>query len=112
MVDTTEPADVHAGEDESKPDLLSLAGLAALAAGAIHATAAGAHSENKEAVWAFVGVALFQLAWGAFALLRSGRLLALIGLAGNAAALGGWALAKTEGISFVEGLDEKESVQF
>lgn len=111
MVDTTEPADVHAGEDESKPDLLSLAGLASLAAGAIHATAAGAHSENKEAVWAFVGVALFQLAWGALALLRSGRLLALVGLAGNAAALGGWVLAKTEGIGFVEGLDEKENVQ-
>lgn len=95
----------------TKPDLLSLAGLVSLGAGAIHATAAGAHSEHKAALWAFVGIALFQLAWGALALLRSGRLIALIGVAGNGAAVGGWVLAKVDGISFINGLDEKESVQ-
>lgn len=123
MVDEiARPAETGAvGESESKespravtttkPDLLSLAGLVSLGAGAIHATAAGAHSEHKEALWAFVGVALFQLAWGVLAMLRSGRLVALIGVVGNGAAVGGWVWAKVDGISFVQGLDEKESVQ-
>ena len=37
--------------------------------------------------------------------------LALVGAAGNAAIFGGWLLAKTSGISFVDGLGEAESVQ-
>jgi hypothetical protein len=120
MVDTIEPAE--AGEDGSKkssravrttkPDLLSIAGLASLAAGAIHATAVGAHSEHKQAVWAFIGVATFQLVWGGLALLRPNRLLALVGIVGNGAAVVGWAWAKADGISFIDGLDNKEPIQF
>lgn len=118
MVDTTVSnagatgPGVFTPQAATKPDLLSLAGLVSIAAGVIHATAAGAHSENKEAVWAFVGTAIFQIGWGAWALIRSGRLLALVGAAGNLACLAGWVLAKTEGISFVNGLEEAESVQF
>jgi hypothetical protein len=36
---------------------------------------------------------------------RPSRAVALVGVAGNLAALGGWALAKTSGIGFVAGLD-------
>ena len=108
MVETT----VSPTRATTKPDILSLAGLASIAAGVIHATAAGAHSEHKQTVYAFAATALFQVGWGALALLRSGRLLALVGIVGNLAAVGGWALAKTEGISFVEGLEDSESVQF
>ncbi len=47
-----------------------------------------------------------------YALVRSDRLVTLAGAALNAAAVGGWALAKTSGISFVAGLEEAEPAQF
>ena len=90
---------------------LALAGAASLGAGAIHAAAIGVHSEHRQAVYAFTAVAVFQLGWGAIAVVRSSRWLALIGAVGNAAIFGGWVLAKTSGISFVDGLGEAESVQ-
>ncbi|MBA2624064.1 MAG: hypothetical protein H0U89_00405, partial [Acidimicrobiia bacterium] len=49
--------------------------------------------------------------WGALALVRSGRVVALVGMVGNAVALGGWVVAKTSGIPFIEGLDVAEAVQ-
>jgi hypothetical protein len=94
------------------PAALRLAAIASLGAGAIHATAAGAHSEHRSAVVAFVVTAVLQIAWGALALSRPWRLVALAGIAINAAAVGGWLMAKTSGISFVTGLEDKESAQF
>ncbi len=94
------------------PGILRVAAIASLGAGAIHATAAGAHSEHRSAVIAFVLTAVAQIGWGAWAYSRAGRLVCLVGAAVNAAAIGGWVLAKTSGISFVTGLDAKESVQF
>jgi len=94
------------------PGILRVAAIASLGAGAIHATAAGAHSEHRSAVIAFVLTAVAQIGWGAWAYSRAGRLVCLIGAAVNAAAIGGWVLAKTTGIGFVTGLDAKESVQF
>ena len=90
---------------------LALAGAASLGAGAIHAAAIGVHSEHRQAVYAFTAAAVFQLGWGAIALVRSSRRLALVGAVGNAAIFGGWVLAKTTGIAFVEGLTEAEAVQ-
>lgn len=91
---------------------LAFAGVASLGAGAIHAAAAGAHSEHRQAVIAFVAIAVFQLGWGALALVRSNRVLAAVGALGNAAVLGGWVMAKRSGISFVDGLEQAEAVQF
>ena len=100
----------------SSPDrpsaLVTTAALASIGAGAIHATAAGAHSEHRAAVVAFALTAVFQIAWGALVLVRPSRVVALVGVAGNAAAVGGWVLAKTSGISFVTGLDVQEDPQF
>jgi hypothetical protein len=100
----------------SSPDrpsaLVAIAALASIGAGAIHATAAGAHSEHRAAVVAFALTAVFQIAWGALVLVRPSRWVALVGVAGNLAALGGWVLAKTSGISFVAGLDVQEGPQF
>lgn len=101
----------HASASSFKPSLLTVAGLASIGAGAIHATAAGMHSEHRQAVVAFVFVAVFQIGWGAVTLVRSGAVLGLLGAAGNTAAFGGWLLAKSSGISFVDGLEESESVQ-
>jgi hypothetical protein len=98
--------------DDTTPGVLRVAAIASIAAGAIHATAAGAHSEHRSAVIAFVLTAVAQIGWGVWAFSRSGRLVGAVGIAINAAALGGWIMAKTSGISFVTGLDTKESVQF
>lgn len=90
---------------------LTMGGVASLGAGAIHAAAVGAHSEHRRAVIAFSVLALLQISWGALALVRSGRLLASIGIVINVGALVGWFLAKSSGISFIDGLDAVEPIQ-
>jgi hypothetical protein len=94
------------------PGALRAAAIASLGAGAIHATATGAHSEPRSAAVAFALTAVLQIGWGALALGGGGRLVSLAGVAVNGGALVGWALAKTSGIDFVEGLEAKETVQF
>jgi hypothetical protein len=94
------------------PGVLRIAGLASLAAGAIHATAAGAHSEHRGVVVAFAVLAALQIGWGALAQVRSGLVVSAAGIGVNAAALAGWVLAKTSGIGFIEGLDVQEDPQF
>jgi hypothetical protein len=89
-----------------------VAAVTSLSAGAVHAAAIGAHAEHPAAARAFVGVALFQLGWGALALGRRSRLIAFIGAAGNALLFGGWVLAKWKGLSFISGLDAVEPIQF
>ncbi|HEY5153916.1 MAG TPA: hypothetical protein VIJ47_04220 [Acidimicrobiales bacterium] len=91
---------------------LVLAGVASLSAGAIHAAAVGAHAEHPAAARVFIVVALVQLAWGALALARPGRAVAIAGVAVNVALVAGWALAKTKGLTFIDGLDQVEPVQF
>jgi hypothetical protein len=94
------------------PGVLTVAAVASMAAGAIHATAAGAHSEPRAAMVAFVVTAIAQIGWGAWALSRSTVAVSLTGAGLNAAVIGGWLLAKTSGIQFVDGLDAKEPAQF
>jgi hypothetical protein len=94
------------------PTALWWAGLASLGAGAIHATAVGLHSEHRQAAVAFALLAAFQLGWGALALLRAPRPLIAVGAVGNALAVGGWVVAKTSGIGFIDGLEAAESAQF
>jgi hypothetical protein len=101
-----------ASSPERPSALVAVAALASIGAGAIHATAAGAHSEHRAAVVAFALTAVFQIGWGVFMLVRPWRAVALLGVAGNAAAVGGWVLAKTNGIGFVAGLDVREDPQF
>jgi hypothetical protein len=107
--------DPHAGDGvdaPSVPGALRAAAVASLGAGAIHATAAGAHADPRSAAIAFAATAALQIGWGAFAMVRAGSLASLSGVVINGAALGGWVLAKTSGIGFVDGLDTKESAQF
>ena len=92
--------------------LLGLAGLTSVGAGTIHAAAVAAHSDHRQAVWAFTSIAVAQLAWGAAAMARPRRWLAVLGIVLGAAAFTGWALAKSRGISFIDGLDEQEPIRF
>ncbi len=93
---------------------LAVAAFASIGSGAIVAAAIGVHGDDRQTVVAFAVVALAQIAWGVVALTRSvsARMLALVGVAINLAAFGGWVLAKTSGISFIDGLERSESPHF
>jgi len=91
---------------------LGLAAVASMAAGAIHATAVGSHAGDDAVVRAFVAVTAFQIGWGALALLRPSRGVAVLGAVGNAAVLGGWVLAKSVGIDVISGFAAPEAVGF
>ena len=107
----TDDAAPTADPAPTRPAPLVLAGMASLGAGAIHAAAIGVHSEHRSAVVAFTVIAALQVAWGAVALTRGGRLVALSGAVVSGAALVGWIMAKTTGIGFVAGLDQAEDIQ-
>jgi len=90
---------------------MAMAGLSSLGAGAIHAAAIGVHAEHRPAAITFVIIAALQLAWGALALVRTNRLIALLGAGIGLGAFTGWVWAKLWGISFIPGLEEAEPVQ-
>jgi hypothetical protein len=91
--------------------LLTIGASASIAAGIVHVGAVAAHSEHRAAVWAFIATAVVQLLWGAFALARPSRSMALAGVVLGAVAVGGWVMAKRWGLWFVDGLDDKEPIQ-
>lgn len=92
---------------------LVVGGAASVAAGTIHAAAIAAHSDHRQAVWAFVALSVAQLAWGAYAVARGRRRRpAAIGVLLGAAAIVGWVLAKTTGIPGIDGLDDAEPIRF
>ena len=99
-------ASVHIGP-------LALAGSASLGAGAIPAAAMGIHAEHEQAARAFAVLAMAQLAWGAYALVATRvRAGAVLGVVISGAAVGGWVMAKTTGISFIGGLGTVEDIQW
>lgn len=101
--------------DEAKPQMkgiLVVAAAASLGAGAVHAAAIGAHAEHQQVVKVFTVLAVLQLAWGALALVRPSRWLSAVGVVLGGAAVAGWIMAKTSGVSFIDGLETAESVQW
>jgi hypothetical protein len=90
---------------------LIVGAAASIAAGIVHAGAIAGHSEHRAAVWAFLNISVVQVAWGAYALARPKRWVAAWGAVISAAALVGWIVAKTKGLTFIDGLDDKEPVQ-
>jgi hypothetical protein len=101
----------EAGATDSSIGWIAAGGIASLGAGAIHAAAIGVHAEHRQAAIAFIVVAAVQLIAGAVALLRTGKLVILLGTAVSAVAIGGWVLAKSSGIAFIDGLETVEPVQ-
>jgi hypothetical protein len=91
---------------------LAAAAFASIGAGMIHAAAIGVHSEHRQAVITFTIVAAVQIGWGVLALLYANRWFVLGGAVANAVIFGGWVLAKTSGIWFIDGLDVAEKIQF
>ncbi|HMQ27196.1 MAG TPA: hypothetical protein PKA98_14490, partial [Acidimicrobiales bacterium] len=112
-LDTPRPIapDLERSDGSARNGFTAAAGMASLASGAIHAAAIGVHAEHRQAALAFTVLALLQLGWGALALVRSGRLVSLAGIAIGLASVTGWVVAKTVGIGFVDGLDVAEAPQ-
>ena len=88
-----------------------IAGLASIAAGAIHGGAIGLHAEHPQLARIFIVVTLAQLAWGLSALLRPQQWLLPVGVVINGAAVGGWIATRIVGISWIDGLEVRESPQ-
>lgn len=88
---------------------LTIAGIASIGAGAIHAAAIGGHAGMDQVVLTFIATAVAQLLWGALAIAQPRRVPALSGVLLNGCFLGGWVLSKTGGIGFIEGLEAKQS---
>ena len=94
------------------PSPMAMAGCASIGAGAIHAASVGAHGEHRTLVLLFVWAAAVQIAWGISALLRASRLGAAIGLGANLVMVAAWFVTRITAVSFVDGLDHRESVGF
>jgi hypothetical protein len=107
-----EPAHPPPSVERERLRPLTLAAVASLSAGAVHAATIGAHADHPQAAKMFAVVALVQLLWGGVALIRRSRSVALVGCVLNGALFGGWVLAKRTGISLIDGLDYAEPVQF
>ena len=90
---------------------IAIAGLASVAAGAIHGGAIGLHAEHPQLARIFIVMTLLQLAWGITILLRPQHWLLPVGVIVNGAAVGGWALTRITGISWIDGLEVRESPQ-
>src|SRR5262245_29978915 len=99
-------------QGQDTPTGLVWAALASLGAGIIHAAAVGVHGEHRQAAIAFAVLSLVQVGWGALALVRSWRWVALAGVVGNSLAVAGWLVAKTSGIGFIDGLETAEGPGF
>lgn len=91
---------------------LALAGFTSIGAGAVHAAAIGVHNEYLATVRTFAVLAALQLGWGALAVVGQRRLLAVTGAVISGAAVVGWVMAKTSGISFIGGLEQTETVSW
>ena len=102
----------HAGTSSAPAAWLFVGGVASIGAGAVHAAAAGAHGDHPRAVWVFTVLGLLQLTWGGLALARRGPAVAFTGMVLGMGSVIGWALAKTVGLTFVQGLDVPEPVTF
>jgi hypothetical protein len=109
---TRDPNDRNAAGANSWINATQLAGLTSIGAGAIHAAAIGIHAEHTTLSRLFVAVAAAQLVTGVVMLVRGGRATAGAVVLVNLGAVVAWALTRTTGISWIEGLEEAEKPQF
>ncbi len=96
--------------DRNRASLLHLAAAASAIAGLVHAAAAGSHSALPTLATLFGLTAVAQVAWAAIAVQRGGRKVAAVGAVIQAGAIGTWLVARTVGISFVDGLDGEQTL--
>ncbi len=91
---------------------LAIAGLASLGAGIIHGGAIGLHAEHPQLARIFIVMTLLQVGWGLLMLLAPRTAAIPAGALINGAAVGGWLLTRVSGISWIDGLEVRESPQW
>ncbi len=85
--------------------------VASLGAGAIHLTAASAHSEHAPILAFFIGAGIIQIVWAAAIVSpRPPSLLLRLGALGNAGLIAVWLASRLSGLPFVDGADHAEPV--
>ena len=90
---------------------LMYAAMASIGAGLIHGGAIGLHAEHPQLARLFILVAVSQVAWGVMVMLRPRGWSFIVGAAVNAGAVAGWLVTRFSGISWIDGLEVRESVQ-
>ncbi len=90
--------------------VLAIAAVASVAAGMVHATAAGNHAGDTTLVRLFALTAAAQAAWGVIALMRPMRAVAWAGVALNGVFVGAWVLSRTTGLPLIDSLRQVEEV--
>ena len=99
------------GETSAVFRRLRAAALFSVGAGVVHGAAVGIHAGHPVLVRIFVVCTLLQVGWGVVALERGGRRVAMAGALINGAAVLGWIITRTKGISFIPGLETAETPQ-
>ena len=92
--------------------MVAFGGLASLAAGAVHAAAAGIHAEHRQLAQIFIVVAVLQMGTGLWALTRATRWAAWSVVVVNVIAVAGWLATRMFGIGWIDGLEVREAPQF
>jgi hypothetical protein len=91
---------------------LTVAAMASVGAGVIHAAAAGVHAEHPRLAQLFIACAVAQIGVGLIALARSNALVAWLIVVVNGTAFGGWLTTRLTGVSWIDGLQAREPAQF
>lgn len=87
------------------------AAYASIGAGLIHGVAVGLHADHASLARVFMALTCAQVCWGIVAISRLRWSVVLGGSAINGAAIVGWFLTRTSGISFISGLEIAEKPQ-
>lgn len=102
-------------EDMQSPTMgysgLMYAAMASIGAGLIHGGAIGLHAEHPQLARLFILLAFAQVAWGVMVMLRPRGWLFVVGMLVNASAVAGWLATRLSGISWIDGLEVRESAQ-
>ncbi|MFM8601748.1 MAG: hypothetical protein ACKODP_06705 [Actinomycetota bacterium] len=99
------------GETPPHSGRLRTAAVFSIGAGVVHGAAIGLHADHPALARIFLVCTLLQVGWGIVALERSNRRLAALGALINGAAVVGWVVTRTKGISFIPGLEHAEVPQ-
>ncbi len=98
--------------EPGRPIGLGVAAAASIGAGLIHAAAIGVHAENVGLSRLFIAAAVFQIGWGAVALVHPRRWVGLVGAIGSLVVVGGWFVTRIADISWIAGLEVHEAPAF
>lgn len=86
-------------------------GVASIATGVMHLTAASAHAEHAQILAFFVGTGVAQIIFGTAVLTpRPARLILRTGALANAGLIAVWLASRMSGLPFIEGADHAEPV--